>query len=94
MSIISTMADSPNSQRNDPIWDITAHGEDMSEERSSADTSTTPASEISPPGSPARKNAPLIKSEPKAKSRNLAASLSLEEQVRYAPSISILLELR
>jgi len=79
------MADSPDSQRHEPIWDITTPGEDMSEERSSADTSTTPASEISPPGSPARKTAPLIKSEPKAKSRSLAASLSLEEQVRYDP---------
>ena len=77
------MADSPASQRNDPIWDIAAHGEDTSEGRSSADTSTTPASEISPPGSPTGSKAPVTGPDPRAKSRSLAASLSLEEQVRH-----------
>lgn len=85
------MALSPDSQRNEPIWDITTQGEDTSEERSSANTSTTPASEISPPGSPNRKNASLNKSEPRAKSRGLAASLSLEEQVSYVSSVNNLI---
>jgi len=84
------MSDSPDSQRNDPIWDIAAQGEDMSEERSSADTSTTPASEISPPSSPTEKNASLNKDEPMAKSRILAASLSLEEQVSFSLSSCLL----
>ena len=78
------MPESPDSQRNDPIiWDITPQGEETSEERSSADTSTTPASELSPPGSPTTRSSSLSsKVDGRAKARALAASLSLEEQVR------------
>lgn len=77
------MSDSPDS-RNDPIFD--KYGED-SEERSSGDTSTTPNSELSPPDSPTSKNAALSKVEDgRLKSRSLAASLSLEEQVRHFAS--------
>jgi len=72
------MLESPDSQRNDPIWDVTPQGE----ETSSADTSTTPASELSPPGSPTSKSSsPISKVDGRAKARALAASLSLEEQV-------------
>ncbi|KAH8596601.1 glycoside hydrolase family 3 protein [Bisporella sp. PMI_857] len=76
------MSVSPDSQRSEPVWDdITPHGEDTSEERSSADTSATPASEVSPPGSPVKRSAVLNKGDGKAKARSLAASLTLEEQV-------------
>lgn len=71
------MSDSPDSQINDPIFD--KQWED-SEERSTALTSNTPSSELSPPDSPTAKNAAL-KVDSRVKSRNLAASLSLEEQV-------------
>jgi len=72
------MSDSPDSQRSDPIFD--KYGED-SEARSTADTSITPASQLSPPDSPTSKSATLNTVDNRAKSRSLAASLSLEEQV-------------
>jgi beta-glucosidase len=72
------MSESPDSQINDPIFD--KQWED-SEERSTAVTSNTPNSELSPPDSPITKNAALNKVDSRTKSRNLAASLSLEEQV-------------
>lgn len=76
----SPTLESPDSRMHDPIFD--KFTED-SEGRSSGDTSTTPNSEISPPDSPAIKNAGLSKADVnRAKSRSLAASLSLEEQVR------------
>jgi beta-glucosidase len=72
------MSDSPDSQINDPIFD--KQWED-SEERSTAVTSNTPDSELSPPDSPIAKSAGIDKIDGRAKSRSLAASLSLEEQV-------------
>jgi beta-glucosidase len=71
------MSDSPDSQINDPIFD--KRWED-SEERSIAVTSNTPNSELSPPDSPVGKSAAL-KADSRAKSRSLATSLSLEDQV-------------
>jgi beta-glucosidase len=54
-----------------------------SEDRSSADTDTTPSSEISPPDSPTNKSLTLTQTDDKrADARELAATLSLEEQVR------------
>jgi len=76
--ITLTMSDSPDSQINDPIFD--KQWED-SEERSTAVTSNTPNSELSPPDSPTTKSAALTKIDGRTKSRSLAASLSLEEQV-------------
>jgi len=72
------MSDSPDSQINDPIFD--KQWED-SEERSTAVTSNTPDSELSPPDSPIAKSAGIDKIDGRANSRSLAASLSLEEQV-------------
>ncbi|KAM3086084.1 hypothetical protein ACMFMF_000038 [Clarireedia jacksonii] len=68
------MAESPNSQINDPIFDKFDEGSEVS----SRDMVATPNSEFSPPGSPPTKNAAL---DPRTASRRLAASLSLEEQV-------------
>jgi beta-glucosidase len=68
------MAQSPDSQINDPIFDKFEEGSEIS----SRDTVATPDSEFSPPSSPPKKNAAL---DPKTASRRLAASLSLEEQV-------------
>lgn len=73
------MSDSPDSQRSDPIFD--KFGTD-SEARSTIDTSITPASQLSPPDSPITKNVKLV--DNRAKSRTLAASLTLEEQVSIA----------
>jgi beta-glucosidase len=54
------------------------------EDRSSADTDTTPSSELSPPDSPTSKSLTLTQTDDKrADARELAASLSLEEQVRH-----------
>ncbi len=73
---------SPDSQINDPIFD--KYAED-SEERSSGDTNDTPNSEISPPDSPITKTADLNQAhDQRANARRLAASLSLEEQVRLS----------
>lgn len=69
------MADSPDSLPNEPIFD--KFGEDSE----TADTSITPASQTSPPGSPASKSVPLSQVDNRIKSRSLAASLSIEEQV-------------
>jgi beta-glucosidase len=78
------MSNSPDSQTDDPVFDKFAED---SEYRSSGDTNTTPNSELSPPDSPASKNAGLAQGEDKrGNARRLAASLSLEEQV----SISVL----
>lgn len=75
------MSESPESQINDPIFD--KYAED-SEERSSDHTNLTPNSEISPPTSPlVEKNDMTTPIDPRAGSRALAASLSLEEQVRF-----------
>ena len=89
-SSTSTMSDSPDSQINDPVFDKFAED---SEDRFSGDTNTTPNSELSPPDSPTSKNAALSQVDDKrAKARSLAASLSLEEQVRHFPRASILLD--
>lgn len=73
------MAESPDSQRNDPIFDKYA---DDSEDRSNRDTNDTPNSELSPPDSPIAKNAEIKQpSDKRAGARLLAASLTLEEQV-------------
>lgn len=59
------------------------------EDRSSADTDTTPSSELSPPDSPTSKSLTLTQTDDKrADARELAASLSLEEQVRHSPKCS------
>jgi beta-glucosidase len=56
-----------------------------SEDRSSADTDTTPGSELSPPDSPTSKSLTLTETDDKrADARKLAASLSLEEQVSHS----------
>ena len=74
------MSDSPESEVRGPIFD---KFENESEEPSNADISITPNTELSPPDSPTTKNADLSKTvDGRTKSRNLAASLSLEEQVR------------
>jgi beta-glucosidase len=53
--------------------------------RSSADTDTTPSSELSPPDSPTSKSLTLTETDDKrADARKLAASLSLEEQVSHS----------
>jgi beta-glucosidase len=71
------MSESPDSQTADPIFD-----KYVDDSESSRNESTTPNSEVSPPESPPSKNAVLDKTvDERAKSRNLAASLSLEEQV-------------
>lgn len=75
------MAESPDSRIIDPIFD---KFEEVSDAISSRDTATTPSSEITRPDSPVEKHARL---DPKTKPRRLAASLSLEEQVRYFWSI-------
>jgi beta-glucosidase len=74
------MAESPDSQTMDPIFDNNKYTED-SEGQSTANTNTTPNSELSPPDSPKVQNAELNKTDAKANSRKLASSLSLEEQV-------------
>ena len=74
------MSDSPESEIRGPIFD---KFENESEGPSNADISTTPNTELSPPDSPTSKNADLSKAvDGRTKSRTLAASLSLEEQVR------------
>lgn len=74
------MSDSPESEVRGPIFD---KFENESEEPSNADISITPNTELSPPDSPTTKNADLSKTvDRRTKSRTLAASLSLEEQVR------------
>ncbi|KAK6613567.1 Beta-glucosidase B 2 [Botrytis cinerea] len=69
------MSESPDSQISDPIFDRFEEGSDI---LSSRDTIATPNSEMTPPESPVEKHAIL---DPRTKSRQLAASLSLEEQV-------------
>jgi hypothetical protein len=73
------MAESPNSEIMDRIFD-SKYTED-SEGQSTANTNTTPNSELSPPDSPKTENAGLSSINARANSRSLAASLSLEEQV-------------
>lgn len=73
------MTDSPDSQKNDPIFD--KYPED-SEDRSNTDTNPTPNSELSPPTTPINKEVELgQKVDPRTNARKLAATLSLEEQV-------------
>ena len=71
-------AHSPDSQIDDPVFD--------SEYRSPPYTDTTPSSELSPPDSPASKNAALAQDK-RGNARRLAASLSLEEQVSLSAPI-------
>lgn len=80
------MTESPNSQRHEPIFD--KYGEGY-ETRSSADTSITPP-ELSPPDSPRTKSGSPATIDSRVKSRSLAATLSLEEQVcvQYLVSLS------
>jgi beta-glucosidase len=73
----TTMSESPVS---DPVFDNIAED---SEDRSSPSADTTPNSELSPPDSPIAKNAALKSEDERANARSLAASLSLEEQVRH-----------
>jgi beta-glucosidase len=73
----TTMSESPV---NDSVFDNTAED---SEDRSSPSADTTPNSELSPPDSPIAKNAALKPEDERANARSLAASLSLEEQVRH-----------
>lgn len=80
------MSESPDSQIADPIFD-----KYVDDSESSRNESTTPSSEISPPESPPSKNVELDKTvDERAKSRNLAASLSLEEQVSSASFVCFL----
>jgi beta-glucosidase len=82
------MSDSPESEIRGPIFD---KFENESEEPSNADISTTPNTELSPPDSPTSKSAALSHVvDRRSKSATLAASLSLEEQVRRFPSFYIL----
>jgi beta-glucosidase len=78
-------AESPGSQRNEPIFD--KYAED-SEERSSRSTNETPNSELSPPDSPAAKSVTLA-DDKRANARSLAASLPLEEQVGHLQSLRL-----
>lgn len=66
------MASSPKSQADDSVFDT--------EFRPALETNTTPNTELSPPDSPALKDA-LLAQDKRADARRLAASLSLEEQV-------------
>jgi beta-glucosidase len=68
------MAESPDSPTMDPVFDHT-------EGQSTANTNTTPNSDLSPPDSPKTKNTELNKADARVNSRKLASSLSLEEQV-------------
>jgi beta-glucosidase len=78
------MAESPDSQNMDPIFD-SKFTED-SEGQSTANTNTTPNSELSPPDSPTTENVGLDKIDARTNSRKLASSLSLEQQVRKVVS--------
>ncbi|RAL60486.1 hypothetical protein DID88_000261 [Monilinia fructigena] len=69
------MAESPESQMSDSIFDKFREGTNVI---SSRNTVATPDSEISPPESPLEKHAIF---DPRTKSRQLAKTLSLEEQV-------------
>ncbi|KAB8304181.1 hypothetical protein EYC80_003600 [Monilinia laxa] len=69
------MAESPDSQISDSIFDKFGEGTGVT---SSRDTVVTPYSEISPPESPLERHAVF---DPRTKSRQLAKTLSLEEQV-------------
>ncbi|KAI9648015.1 hypothetical protein NHQ30_002643 [Ciborinia camelliae] len=69
------MAESPDSQISDPIFDKLEEGSDAISGR---DTVETPDSEMFLPKSTLEKHATL---DPRTKSRQLAASLSVEEQV-------------
>lgn len=73
------MATSPDSQIDDPVFDTGL---------SSPYTNTTPSSELSPPDSPASKNAALAQDK-RGNARRLAASLSLEEQVSLTAPYSL-----
>lgn len=75
------MAESPDSQISDPLFDRCEEGSDVI---SSRDTVATPDSEVSPPETPLEKHAML---DPRITSRQLAASLSLEEQVKGFSSL-------
>jgi beta-glucosidase len=79
--------DSPESQIADPIFDKFA---EYSEAPSTRNESATSSSKTSPPESPPNTNAILGKTElGRARVRQLAASLSLEEQVSlYQPRSS------
>lgn len=81
------MAESPESQISDSIFDKFEEATDVT---SSRDTVATPDSEISPPESPLEKHAIL---DPRTKSRQLANTLSLEEQVNFLhpDSLSLLM---
>ena len=67
------MAASPDSQTADSLFDA--------EFRPAVDSNATPITEFSPPDSPALKTVGLMENM-REKARKLAASLSLEEQVR------------
>jgi beta-glucosidase len=77
------MSDSPESETQGPIFDKFENESEEPSSNADADISTTPNTEISPPDSPTTKSAALSKQiDRRTKSRTLAASLSIEEQVR------------
>jgi len=79
-SILPMATRTMSSNSTDSVSDKFA--EDL-EDRSTADTDTTACSEISPPDSPTNKSLTLTQTDDKrADARELAKSLSLEEQVR------------
>jgi hypothetical protein len=87
-----TMSDSPESEIRGPIFD---KFENESEEPSNAEISITPNTELSPPDSPTSQSATLNHvTDRRSKSATLAASLSLEEQVRqFVPFVRVYLVL-
>lgn len=80
-NICAIMATSPDSQIDDPVFDADYL-------ISPPYTNTTPSSELSPPDSPASKNAALAQDK-RGNARRLAASLSLEEQVSLTAPCSL-----
>ena len=77
------MSDSPESEVRGPIFDKFENESEEPSNPSNADISVTPNTELSPPDSPTAQSAALSKPvDGRSKSRTLAASLSLEEQVK------------
>ena len=88
------MSDSTESEVRGPIFDKFENESEETGEPSYADISTTPNTELSPPDSPTSKNAALSKVviDGRSKSSTLAASLSLEEQVRHIHFLFVFLD--
>jgi beta-glucosidase len=80
------MPDSPGGEIREPIFDTL----DNVSEKPNEDVSITPNTELSPPDSPTRNGAALShQTDRRTKSATLAASLSLEEQVRHSVALSL-----